>query len=197
MVLPSGLKATLRTMPSFTASGSPTSRLRAATSHSTTPPPAAGIAVSGRDGLAVWAEGHARKPALFHGEWLVDQAFACGHVPQHHAARRAAGDAVSGRDGLAVGAEGHARNTALFHGEAVVDQPFACGHVPQHHAAAATEAVSGRDGLAVGLKATLEPCPLSRGVARRPGVCARPRPTAPRRRRRRCRIRPRWSCRRG
>ena len=87
MVLPSGLKATLRTSPSFTGSGSSTRRLRAATSHSTTPPPSpTPYAVSGRDGLAVWAEGHAPNVALFHGEWLVDQAFACGHVPQHHAA---------------------------------------------------------------------------------------------------------------
>ena len=43
MVLPSGLKATLRTLPSFTASGSSTRRLRAATSHSTTPPLAAAV----------------------------------------------------------------------------------------------------------------------------------------------------------
>ena len=87
MVLPSGLKATLVTLPSFTASGSSARRLRAATSHSTTPPAVAvAVPVSGRDGLAVWAEGHAPNFALFHGEWLVDQAFACGHVPQHHAA---------------------------------------------------------------------------------------------------------------
>ncbi len=39
MVLPSGLKATLETMPSFTASGWSTRRWRPAASHSTTPPP--------------------------------------------------------------------------------------------------------------------------------------------------------------
>ena len=83
-----GLKATLLTQPSFTGSGSSTRRLRAATSHSTRPPMSP--RESGRDGLAVRAEGHAPNVALFHGKWLIDQAFACGHVPQHHAAADAA-----------------------------------------------------------------------------------------------------------
>src|SRR5207302_1257283 len=95
--------------------------------------------VSGREGLAVGAEGHAPNLALFHGEWLVDQAFARGHVPQHHAA-----EAVSGREGLAVGAEGHAPNVYLFRGQWRVGQAFARGHVPQHYAALVAEAVSGR-----------------------------------------------------
>ena len=71
--------------------------------------------------------------ALFHGSGSSDQAFACGRVPQHHAAAFAG--AESGRDGLAVGAEGHALNVALFHGKWLVDQAFARGRVPQHHAA--------------------------------------------------------------
>ncbi len=120
MVLPSGLKATLTTLPSFTGSGSSTSRLRAARSHSTTPPrcplltqnPAAMVLPSGLKATL------ATLP--LYGKWLVDQSFASGQVPEHHAATVPAADVESGRDGLAVWAEGHAPNVALFHGEWLV-----------------------------------------------------------------------------
>ena len=86
MVLPSGLKATLLTLPSFTASGSSTRRLRAGDVPQHHAADADAGAVSGRDGLAVGAEGHAPYVALLHGERRIDQSFARGHVPQHHAA---------------------------------------------------------------------------------------------------------------
>ena len=137
--------------------------------------------------------------ALFHGEGLVDKAFARGHVPQHHTAAAAA--AVSGGEGLAVGAEGHAPNAALFHGEGVVRQAFACGHVPQHHTADA-DAVTPYPAARVlpsGLKATLitRPSFTGRGSSTRRLRAATSHSTTPPPPPTRRRIRRRGSCRRG
>ena len=135
--------------------------------------------------------------ALFHGEWLVDQAFACGHVPQHHAA---ATDApYPAAMVLPSGLKATLATCALLHGEWLVDQAFACGHVPQHHAAAAARGrcVSGRDGLAVGAEGHAPNLALFHGEwlvdqAFACGHVPQHHATAAD-----ARIRPRWSCRRG
>ena len=72
--------------------------------------------VSGGDGPAVGAEGHALNVALCHGEWRADQACEVDRVPQHHTAADADvadAETVSGGDGPAVGAEGHAPNVSI------------------------------------------------------------------------------------
>ena len=136
-VLPSGLKAMLQTLPSFTVSGflGP-SFLEAGDirhQHHT-----ADLAAESRsERLAVGAEGDALNLALAHGERVLGQPFPIHDVPQHYFAPVVTRDPATqshGKNGT-VGAEGDAPNLAFLYDERVFGQPPRTGHVPEHYTA--------------------------------------------------------------